>query len=134
MTLAFGFEYWNRVRNYVIPYGGIIWTPDNRWEFRLLFPNSRVSYYLGNFHTMDVWAYASAEYLIEAYQIDTTLGVRERGQWKDYELLFGFDAGKGKFSAFLQAGAIFDRHVRFNGPTPDFNLGNSVIVRTGIIF
>ena len=133
-TLACGVEYWNRVHNYVIPYGGVIWTPNNRWEFRLLFPNSRVSYYLGNHHSFDLWAYASAEYLIEAYQIDTTMGIKERGQWKDYEVLFGFDAGKGKYSAFLQAGVIFDRHVRFNGPTPDFNLGNSVLVRTGFIF
>lgn len=133
-TFAGGFEYWERVRNYVIPYGGLIYTPNNRWEFRMLFPSSRISYYLGNCHTFDLWAYGSANYLIEAYQIDTAYGIKERGQWKDYEVLFGIDAAKGKFSLFLQAGAVFDRQVRFSGPTPGFNLGDQFIVRTGFIF
>lgn len=133
-TFAGGFEYWERVRNYVIPYGGVIYTPNNRWEFRMLFPSSRISYYLGNAHTFDLWAYCSANYLIEAYQIDTAAGIKERGQWKDYEVLFGIDGAKGKFSMFLQAGAVFDRQVRFSGPTPGFSLGNQFIVRTGFIF
>lgn len=100
----------------------------------MLFPSSRISYYLGNAHTFDLWAYCSANYLIEAYQIDTAAGIKERGQWKDYEVLFGIDGAKGKFSMFLQAGAVFDRQVRFSGPTPGFSLGNQFIVRTGFIF
>ncbi len=134
LTVALGIQYWDRIHGYLLPYGGLIWTPNDRWEFRLLFPQARISYYMGRFHSFDVWAYASGEYQIEAYQIDTDAGVVERGQWQDYQLLFGFDANLGRFSGFIQGGWIFDRHVMFNGPTPGFGLGDSLMLRTGLLF
>jgi hypothetical protein len=132
---AAGAEYWDRVRNYVIPYGGVIWTPDDRWELRLLFPKTRISYYLGRFHAYDVWAFGSAEYQIQAYQIDTTdSNAKERGQWSNYQTLAGFNASRGKLSVYLQCGAILDRHASFNGPTPNFGLRDAFVLRTGLYY
>jgi len=69
-TLAVGAAFWNRASDHLIPYGGVIWSPGDRWEFRLLFPKSRISYYTGNYWGCEVWGYVSGEYHLDAYQVD----------------------------------------------------------------
>ena len=86
LTLAVGAAYWDRADDIFIPYGGLIWTPDDRWEVRAMFPKSRVSYYLGNTGATDVWMYGAAEYSVDAYQIDfdDATRLKDRAQFEDW--------------------------------------------------
>src|SRR5262249_23708300 len=63
-----GVAFWDRVNLIVVPHVGVIWTPNNRWEFRILYPRSRISYFVGNWGDGDVWIYGQAEYTAEAFQ------------------------------------------------------------------
>jgi len=133
--LAFGAAYWNRASDHLIPYGGVIWAPNDRWEIRAMFPRSRASYYLGRFRGADTWLYGSGEYNIDAYQIDingTSLSVR--GENSDYRVLLGASATTGIWTLFLEGGLVTDRHFRFRGDTPDFTLDDAGILRTGLLF
>jgi hypothetical protein len=132
---AFGAEYWNRATDHLIPYGGAIWTPNDRWEFRFMFPRSRASYYVGRFRGSDTWLYASGEYNIEAYQIDIE-GPRlsERGETSDYRVLLGASATTGIWTLFCEGGLVTDRHYRFRGKVPDFTMDDCAILRTGLLF
>ena len=65
-----GVGYLDRVHNWILPYSGVVWTPNDRTEFRLLFPESRISHYIGNYFSDDKWIYASAGFHVEAYQIE----------------------------------------------------------------
>ncbi|MEZ6046337.1 MAG: hypothetical protein R3C11_12370 [Planctomycetaceae bacterium] len=49
MTYALGVGFWDRVDDQWIPYAGFIWTPSPRWEFRIMSPESRISYFMGHF-------------------------------------------------------------------------------------
>jgi len=60
--LAIGAAFWNRASDHLIPYGGVIWAPNDRWELRLMFPRSRISYYIGNICGFETWGYISGEY------------------------------------------------------------------------
>lgn len=133
---VFGAAYWQRARTLVVPYGGLVWTPDSRWECRLLFPKSRVSRYLGKTRGTDFWAYASAEYDVEAYQIslEDAAQTKERVEFSDWRALLGVNAQRGRMSLFAEAGWVFDRHVRFGGPTRGFGLSDAAIVRTGLLW
>jgi hypothetical protein len=134
-TLAFGAALWNRATDHLIPYGGVIWSPNERWEFRLLYPRTRISYYVGNVHGMEAWGYVSLEYNIEAYQLDLQgppLSVR--GEFSEYRLLKGFNLERGRWNFFWEGGAVFDRHVRFRGPVHQFGLNDGLILRTGITY
>ena len=133
-TIAIGAEYLNRVHDYVIPYGGVIWTPNDRWEFKLFFPKARISYYMGKYYNLDTWAFLSQEYQIDAYQIDTYAGDKERGQWSQYQVLFGFDVAKSFYSAYLQCGYVYHRQAQFSGSTPNFGLNDAFILRTGVTY
>jgi len=134
-TIAVGAAYWNRANDHFIPYGGVIWAPDDRWEFRLLFPKSRISYFLGRFGSNDAWVYASGEYYVDGYQLDldaprTSL----RGELSDYRILVGTNVQCGSWNLFAECGAVIDRHVRFRGSVPDFSIGDGFLLRVGLTY
>jgi hypothetical protein len=134
-TIAVGAALWNRASDHLIPYGGLIWAPNDRWEFRLLFPRSRVSYYVGNILGFETWGYVSGEYNLEAYQLDIQgPHVSTRGELSDYRLLKGFNVARGRWNFFWEGGAVFDRHVRFRGSVGQFGINEGLMIRTGITY
>jgi hypothetical protein len=136
LTLAFGAAYLDRNHGHLIPYGGVIWTPDDRWEVRAMFPKSRISYFAGRVDQYDVWLYGSAEYTIDAYQVelDDASRIKERMEMQDYRFLLGINAMRPRFGAYFEGGYITDRHVNFRGPSQNFGIGDTWILRTGITF
>jgi hypothetical protein len=134
-TFAFGAAYWNRAHDYLIPYGGLIWAPNDRLEVRLLFPRSRISYYSGNFWGFETWGYVSLEYNNEAYQLDMQgPHVSVRGELSDYRLLKGVNFQRGAWNFFAEGGAVFDRHVRFRGTIDDFKISEGIVFRVGLTY
>ncbi len=136
LMFAFGVGFWDRVKDRVIPYVGMVWTPDDRWEFRVMFPESRISYFLGNWMGFEgVWAYASGEYHIESYQIGTTSVAARKDQIEiqDWRALIGVRKSTPWVSGFMEAGWVFDRHVNMR-VGPDFNISSGLIGRVGINF
>jgi hypothetical protein len=134
--LALGAAYWNRVHDLIIPYGGVIWTPDDRWEFRIFFPKTRISRYCGTVWGANVWAYASAEYEVQAYQIRIANGTADttRMQISDCQFLLGCNAQRNAWTAFVEGGLVSDRHVAFRGAVPNFGLSDGLMARIGILY
>lgn len=135
-TFVGGVAFWDRVNVLVIPHVGAVWTPNNRWELRLLYPRSRISYYLGQFGATDVWIYGVAEYTAEAWQADIGEPVvtYDRIQLTDDRLSLGVRWDKGRHSIYVEAGWVFNRQAKFAGPTPNFNLSDVGMVRAGFRF
>jgi hypothetical protein len=128
-----GLAFWDRVDRMFVPHVGVIWTPNERWEFRLLFPQTRISYYLGNVCNADAWLYGLAEYTAEAWQanIGTPMRYEDRIQITDERLMLGLRADKGRHSFFVEAGYVFDRQAKFIGQTPKFTIGDVGMIRVG---
>ncbi|MDB5335882.1 MAG: hypothetical protein JWN70_1501 [Planctomycetaceae bacterium] len=135
LMLVGGVGYWDRVIDRVIPYAGVVWTPDEQWELRILFPKSRISVFMGDFGYGGVWLYGSAEYNVEAYQVGlSTLNSGDQVEIRDYRALIGLRSDNGFVSSFIEGGYVFDRHVDFAGKHPDFNVNDGWMIRTGIRF
>jgi hypothetical protein len=135
-TLVGGVAFWDRVNVLVVPHVGAVWTPDTRWELRLLYPKSRISYYLGRRGGTDFWLYGSAEYTAEAWQAnigDPTL-VADRIQLTDDRVSIGLRWDSGRHSVFVEGGGVFNRHAKFAGPTPGFDISNAGMIRAGVRF
>lgn len=131
-----GVAFWDRVDLLVVPHVGAIWTPGPRWELRLLFPRTRISYYIGRRGRTDFWLYGIAEYTAEAWQAnigDPTI-VADRIQITDDRLSLGLRWDAGRHSVFVEAGYIFNRQAKFAGPTPDFDIANCGTLRAGFRF
>ena len=133
---ALGAAYWKRVDDIIIPYAGVVWTPNDYWELRLMFPKSRISYFLGNWWGASTWAYGGVEYNVEAYQINLQSpgGPEEKIQIRDYRALFGLRAEGGGVTAFVEAGWVFARDVSFLHGTPGFDIDSGFIGRVGLRF
>jgi len=134
-TYVIGAGYWDRVNDKVIPYAGFIWTPDDRWEWRLVFPDPRISYFMGNEWGCGCWMYVRAEYHIEAYEIQLeTTGAREQVEVEDWRALIGVRKDNGWAGMFFEAGWVFGRNVAFLNGTPGFDPTTGFITRLGVHF
>jgi hypothetical protein len=135
---ALGAAYWDRVDGMVIPYAGAVWTPNEFWEFRLLFPESQISMFLGTPYGVATWLYLSAEYHVEAYQVDiepTAAGPRTSlVQIEDWRLMGGLKWEAGWMTTFVECGYVFGRGVEFERVGTDFDPDSGFIGRVGIRF
>jgi hypothetical protein len=135
--VALGVGYWDRVNDKIIPYAGAVWTPDDRWEWRLVFPKPRVSYFIGAPFGAPKWIYVSGEYHVEAYEIEVQRGVggnvQNKIELEDWRVVLGTREEAGRFSSFLEAGWVFGRKVDIRR-TGGFNISSGFIVRGGVQF
>lgn len=131
---AAGAGYWDRVGDYVIPYAGVVWTPNELWEVRAMFPKARVSRFMGNIGDKSVWLYGTFEYDIEAYQVER-VGVANRDQveFKDYAMMLGIRGDNGCVSMFLEAGGLLKREADFKSGG-GFDIKDGFLARFGVQF
>lgn len=136
LQFAVGAMYLNRVRNQVLPYAGVIWTPNDRWDLRLMFPKSRISYFVGDVWGSATWLYGGVEYNIEAYEIELTgpNGNHEKIQLLDYRAMLGIRGDRMGVSSFAEAGLVFGRKVGFLQGTQGFDVDNGFMARVGLRF
>ena len=134
-TWVLGAGFWDRVKDRVIPYAGFIYVPDPRWEWRILFPESRISYYLGDPYGFKTWLYTRGEFHSEAYEYRQEItGMREQVQLDDWRILIGYRFDNGWVSSFIEAGWVFGRDVDFRSVTPGFRVSSGFIGRFGVRF
>ncbi len=131
-----GIGYLDRVHNYILPYSGVVWTPNDRTELRLLFPESRFSHYIGNYFRDDKWVYVSAGFHVEAYQIEINrYGGNQKDQIElsDWRAVLGLRSENDYISSFIEGGIVFHREVDFLR-SPGFDISNGFILRGGLRF
>lgn len=130
-----GFGFLDRVHDIYLPYAGVVWTPNDRWEFRLLFPKGRISYFMGNFLNGSHWLYVDNEYHVEEYQIGTPSGQREQMQLQDYRLSVGVRSDHGWYDKFFEFGYVYGRNVDFKrGIEHGFDGDDAFQFRMGVEF
>jgi hypothetical protein len=135
LTYVLGAAFWDRVDDRVVPYAGFIYTPGDRWEYRLVFPQPSISYYAGSLWGFHEWFYVRGEWHIEAYEIQLeTTGQRERVEIEDWRVLIGNRKTNGLFMLFVEAGWVFGRNVSYERGTPGFDVSSGFIVRTGLTY
>lgn len=136
-TLGLGAMYWDRVKDRVIPYAGLIYR-DDYWEWQLMVPEARVSLFLGNESYWSKWMYVRAEYHVEAYGVNGTFGgvqADDQVEIEDYRVLGGFKMDSGMYNWFIEGGWVFNRDVNFdNAAVPGYSLGDGFIGQIGLRF
>jgi hypothetical protein len=133
--LVLGAQYWDRVDNILIPNAGVVWNPNERLELRLLFPKSRISYFVGNFGNGSHWLYATGEYHVESYQVRVP-GVADRDQIQlsDWRIGVGLRSDHTWYDKYIEVGYVFHREAEFLRSTPGFNLNDGLMARFGVRF
>jgi hypothetical protein len=132
--VALGAAYWDRVDDMVIPYAGVVWTPNEYWEFRLLFPKPRVSLFLGTPAGIPTWLYASGEYHVEVYELNVQpINRSTQVQFEDWRIVGGARFETGSVTTFIEAGWVFEREIDHAAATStDLDLDSGFIGRVGL--
>jgi hypothetical protein len=129
-TLGLGAQYWDRVNDYVIPWAGLIYR-DDYWEWQLMYPEARVSLFLGNEAYWAKWLYVRAEYHVEAYGFEEIAGAVDEVEVSDYRILGGFKMDAGLYNWFIEGGWVFNRDVEY-ASGPEYELSNGFIGQVGL--
>jgi len=132
-----GALYWDRVNSRILPYAGVIYTPNDWFELRATFPRADMSLFLGTPWGVPQWLYVAGEYHVEAYQIEpiTAGPTRERIELEDWRLMLGVRSDSGGISSFLEGGWVFGRNVDFaHAPASGFDISSGFIARFGMRF
>ncbi len=132
----FGVSYWDRVDKIILPYGGLVWTPNDYWEFRLIFPKPRITAFIGAPLGVPTWLYASGEYHVEAYEVNTLAGANSNAlvQFSDIRAMGGIRWETPRVTTFLEAGYIFDRKVKFDRSGGNFSINSGFMTHVGLRF
>ena len=133
-TLGLGAQYWDRVDNIFLPWAGLIYR-DDYWEWQLMYPEARVSLFLGNESYWSKWLYVRAEYHVEAYGVNSTYAgasADNQIQLEDKRLLLGLKMDAGMYSWIIEGGWVFDRDVEFANSVPGFSLADGFIGQIGL--
>lgn len=150
-TFAIGAMYWDRVDDLIIPYAGVVLTPNDYLELRLVFPKPRVSLFIGTPFGLPTWAYAQGEYHVEAYQVgiegnaavdlsggglvsaDELVGIdSRRAQLEDWRIVGGLHTEGPFWTAFIEAGAAIEREVKYSASVRGFEADPAFIIRMGL--
>lgn len=130
-SLVLGAAYWDRVDDRIIPYAGLVYR-DDYWEWRIMYPETTVSLFLGNEALGSKWAYMRAEYHVEAYDVRTAGGGSDQVELEDYRLMFGFKMDGGMYSWFSEAGWVFDRSINYGLATNgSYGQNTTAMIRMG---
>lgn len=127
-----GAQYWDRVHDQVVPWAGVVFTPDDRWEVRAVFPNPQVSAFLGTPWGVPAWLYLAGEYHVEAYEVNMGKSY-DQIELKDWRLVLGLRTEQNGVTSFIEGGWVFDRRARFR-TAADINIDDGFIVRGGMRF
>lgn len=129
-----GAMFWDRVDDFVLPYAGVVFTPNEYFEIRALFPQSEISMFLGTPWGVPQWLYVDGEYHVESYEIGGAGAANRQVQLEDWRVMLGVRSDSGGVQSFLEGGWVFDRQVEFNRAGGDFDVSSGFIARFGVKF
>ena len=132
--VVLGALFWDRVDDQVLPYGGLVFTPNEYFEIRAMFPQAEVSIGLGTPWGIPQWLYVNGEYHVEAFEIGALGGGSRQIQLQDWRVMLGIRSDSGGVQSFLEGGWVFDREVEFSRGGGNFDVASGFLARFGIKF
>ncbi|MDA0659164.1 MAG: hypothetical protein O3C60_10000 [Planctomycetota bacterium] len=139
-ALKLGAAYIDRAKIKLLPAAGVVWTPDDRTRWNLVFPSPKMSRFWNTFGNTDVWLNLGAEYGGGSWTMerpeDPAAGASERIDINDIRVFTGLEWTNGnRYYGFLEAGYVFDREIVYVlVPEDSISLKNTFMVRGGISF
>jgi hypothetical protein len=135
LTYVLGAVFWDRLHERVLPWAGVIYRPNQYWQFDLTFPQARASVYLWDEFGFKTSLYARIEYHSEAYEIwNPVAGDRDRVELDDWRAMIGINKDRGDLAYFFEGGWIFGRHIDYDVSPQGFNVDTGALIRAGVRF
>ncbi len=139
--LILGCSYLDRIDYNWLPFGGIIWTPDDlEMRFELLFPNPKISKRIrwwGSAVGNDVsdWIYAAGEWAGDCWGIKDDDGRTGSIAYRDYRIMVGYERKAiGCINFAVEAGGLFARKYRDSVTDQDHSIDSGFFLRFRAVY
>jgi len=130
LEIQAGVVYLGRSRVKMLPTAGIVWTPDENWVLRLVFPNPKISRKLWTGQQAEWWGYVHMDYGGGSWDIDARSGLTD---YNDIRLGVGAEfAAPSRMGGYFEFGGSFERELYSGGQKT--SLPSVLYLKTGIIF
>jgi hypothetical protein len=143
---AIGFYTWSPTTRFVLgllfldrkdidflPVGGVIYHPNDDWQFDLVFPKPRIAWRYGCEGEFSSWWYVGGEFGGGSWAIARASGQPDVVNYTDWRISVGQEIRRNTDSiAWIELGYVFNRKVSYNSDTPDFEPDNTVMLRVGL--
>ncbi|MDO5566755.1 MAG: hypothetical protein Q4G59_08870, partial [Planctomycetia bacterium] len=127
-----GIKYLDRNRYKLLPVAGVIWTPNEKNVWRLVFPDPKLSHHLGKNNETDWWAYVCGDIGGGRWLIDA--GDTFNIDYNDYRFGGGLTfVRSNSFTGHFEVGGAFGRELYAYG-TKLYKPKTSVYLKVGLGF
>ena len=135
----FGVVYSNRNDSFnVLPFGGLIWTPNEDWKYELMAPMLRVSRRCHVFQQIlprqsgsTHWRYAGIGFGGGTWAIESVNKQPDVANYTEFSVVLGLESERMKRTAWkTEIGYVFGRSMNFEKDTMcKFNISDSIVLR-----
>ncbi|NLY01014.1 MAG: hypothetical protein GXY83_33405 [Rhodopirellula sp.] len=137
--LAFGVAYLDRDDLRMLPAGGLIWKPNDEWEFRLVAPRPEIArrVYWSGFtgDRVQDWLYVAGEYGGGTWAIRRADGEPDTFTYSDFRALLGIQRKAiGSLDGLVEVGYVFGREIEYASPTADVKPSDTILLRAGLTY
>jgi hypothetical protein len=133
--LLAGVAFIDRENIQFLPVAGLIWTPDQVWNFDLVVPRPRISRQLAVNWKREWRAYLGGEFGGNSFSILRTTGDQDVATYQDLRVVLGIERKKYRGRSFyLEAGVVFARKLEYASGTPSIDPGPSAMFQSGSYF
>ena len=130
LQLHVGVIYYGRARVKMLPTVGVVWTPDDDWMLRLVFPNPKVSRRMWRGQQADWWGYVTMDYGGSSWDIKD-IGLTD---YNDIRLGVGVEfATHNRIGGYFEFGGSLAREL-YSGGNSWATPPSVLYLKTGIIF
>lgn len=136
--VVLGAQYIDRANANLLPVAGFVYTPNDDWEYKLVFPVPRISWRLPwtDMPGRDErWAYIGAEYGGGAWGVQRASGASDGLDITEYQIFLGYERKIiGGLSRHIELGWVFGRELRYRSRVGDTDLGDTLMLRGGLSY
>lgn len=139
LQLVAGFLYLDRDDIKVLPAGGVIWMPNDDWEFEFLYPKPKIAYRLrpamSGGRAIEWWVYTGAEFGGDTWTIQRLSGATDKLTLFDIRTYLGIERRlDGGSSLRLEAGLVFARYLKYLSTPGQVNFPATIMLRGGLTY
>ncbi len=137
--VVFGAGYMDRSDFPVLPFAGVVYTPNEDWKFELMAPQPRVARRLSGWSDVlcNRWVYLGGGFGGGAWAVESWNGRSDLAMYREFSLTLGYEAVRTN-SGFLwnvEIAYIFGRKMEFDHDTrPDYSPDDALALRVKVSF
>ncbi|GAB6167320.1 hypothetical protein JCM19992_33200 [Thermostilla marina] len=134
VKLVGGVAYLDRYDIDVLPVGGIIWKPNDLWEFNLLFPKPKIArrilWHGALSDDKQDWFYVAGDYNPHVWAVERVGGFADELTYRDVMLIVGLERRNIPGIDYkLELGYVFSRRLHYRADDIERELDDTVMLR-----